>query len=72
MALKTTNKNRVKPSIVEAKVELKQIIEESPVDEITMIKDKKYYNDEYIDEKINYKAFFGFLALLAIVSFFVI
>jgi hypothetical protein len=66
MALKTTNKNRVKPSTIEAKVELKHISKE------TTIKDQKYYNDEYIDTKFDYKLFFVFLVLLIIVSFFVI
>lgn len=66
MALKTTNKNRPKPSIVESKVELKHVVEEK------QIKDEKYYNDDYIDTKINYKLFFGFLVGFTIVAFFII
>ena len=66
MALKTSNKNRKKPSVVESKVELKT------VNDVKNFKEENYFNNEFFDNKINYKKFFGFLALFAVVAFFVV
>jgi len=60
MALKTTNKNRIKPSVVESKIELKSFKEEN------------YYNSDFFKQKINYKFVFSFLIIFAVISVFVL
>lgn len=57
MALKTTNKNRKKVSIIEAKVELHN--HEQKIEHKTA-------------NKSNHKLFFGILGLIAIISYFII
>lgn len=59
MALKTTNKNRKKVSIVEAKVELHN--HEQQVERV-----------DIISKKSNHKLFFSVLGLIAVIAFFVI